>query len=189
MYSMSRMNYSVRAFCLPRISGFGLESDQKSVLAQRLHDLVPSHSLAPQVLGDEDPVVDDQARCALRGLLQPGYAQSDQAYQSVDRQESERRHEATGEGGVRPHHSVLDRIGDDQYHHDVEGGHLAQLALAGEAQTCQQRQIHDQAAEDNQPQARQVEIEQVVHYSVFRAPAGPRRGPFQTVGRRQSPCI
>src|SRR5213594_3682237 len=51
--------------------------------------------------------------------------------------------EATRETRVGSHHGVLDRVRDDEQQHEVEGGHLAQLARAGEPQPDEQRQVDD----------------------------------------------
>ena len=55
--------------------------------------------------------------------------------------------EPAREAGVGADHGVLDRVGDDQQQHQVEGGHLAELPRPGEAETEQQGEVNDGGAE------------------------------------------
>ena len=48
---------------------------------------------------------------------------------------------APGDGVVVADHRVLDRVVEDQQHHQVERGHLPQLALPGETQRHQQERV------------------------------------------------
>src|SRR6266702_4473055 len=54
--------------------------------------------------------------------------------------------EPAGEARVGSNHRVLNRVRDDEQQHQVEGGHLAELARTGEPETGEQREVHDRRA-------------------------------------------
>ena len=57
--------------------------------------------------------------------------------------------EPAGEARVGADHGVLDGVGDDEKHHEVERGHLAERTRAAEAQPDEQGEVDDRRAESD----------------------------------------
>ena len=57
--------------------------------------------------------------------------------------------DASGHRDVGADHGVLDGVGDEQNYGEVEGGHLADLPLAADAQADQDREVHNRRSRDD----------------------------------------
>src|SRR5664280_2929797 len=61
----------------------------------------------------------------------------------VDYKEGCGGNDTTHDRGVRPGHCVLDRIGEQEDHDEIERRELAHLALSGQSQTSQNQDVDD----------------------------------------------
>src|SRR5947209_7663527 len=126
-------------------------------------DPVLSHGHLEVLLGEPLPAHGSDQRMAVldhhRGLAleEPAEERSGEAEDRqppVEEQQNAGGDESSLEGDVGPDHGVLHRVRDEEDQHEVEHGHLPQLALAQQAEPDQQAHIDERGADHDLPQRR-----------------------------------
>jgi VIT1/CCC1 family predicted Fe2+/Mn2+ transporter len=139
----------------------------ESVLTHRHLDLVASHPLTTQSDVVEPTAMDQDAGHALEDAAPPA-VQPERRHATVDDQQHCRGNESASKGGIGSDHGVLDSIGHQQQDHQVEHGHLPELALAHQAQTDHDRGIDDEGTRRDFQKPDQVDVHVGHNYHLCR---------------------
>ena len=76
-------------------------------------------------------------------------AGNEPAEREIHEKQHGRRDQSSQEAVVGPDHRVLHGVGDQENQDEIEGGHLADLALARQPQTGEHEEIDDEAADED----------------------------------------
>src|SRR5438309_8000682 len=118
-----------------------------AVFAQRLDQLVARDPAATQVRLEDIAVVDQHDAFAGEQLREAAGPLPPPVDHAVPGDQYARRDESAREARVGADHRVLDGVRDDEEEHQIEGGHLAQLARAREPEPGEKGKIDDGRAD------------------------------------------
>jgi hypothetical protein len=114
-------------------------------------EFVDGHADAVHGLHVGDAVVDEDDGAAFDDGFEEFGFEGEEADEVVEGDECAGGDDAAGDGVVAAVHGVLDGVGEDEEEDEVEGGELADLSFAGEAEDDEDEDVDDDAAEDEVP--------------------------------------
>ncbi len=129
-----------------------------SVLADSGDDFVLGDALAVEVRGDKLAVLDEDDGDAFDELAHSHAAKPEAGNHSIDGQQRRGRDETSLEAGVGSDHGVLDGVGDEEDHDQVERGELAELAASTEAEPSEHGGVDDEGSSDDLDQVHEVGV-------------------------------
>ena len=117
-------------------------------------ELPHAQPLAREVVLEDLAVPDDQDGLAFDHLAEAGKAIVQLVEGPIEEQDHGGREQAADQGHVLADHRVLDGVGDDEEHDQVEGRELAGLPLADDAEEDDQDDVDDRRADRDADEVR-----------------------------------
>lgn len=119
------------------------------MLADGSDHFVLGDSLAAEVRGDKLTVVNEDDGDTFDEVAHSHAAKPEASHGGVGSEECGGRDKPPLEGGVGADHGVLDSVGDEEDHDEIERGQLAELATAAEAQADEDRSVDGEGSSDD----------------------------------------
>src|SRR5215467_5652510 len=119
-----------------------------ALLAQGGPQLGHAHVLAVEIRLQDFPVTNEDGGHVLHQAPQSFVPVGQPGHEPVEEHDDEGAEEASPQRAVISDDGVLQHVADDEEHHEVEGGELAEEPLPGEAEGHEEEQIDDNRSQD-----------------------------------------